>query len=179
MILTALIQSLAISQMTERDTVFKRFRSVSIQNNLAITLQSNIKDLKDITIKSSNDHYYLKKGSFIRADSIDIETNKKGLIIAITFVYPGTDYQSMQKTYTKPLGKGKEYVYASEEFRIDVTQWNDEKTIFELVKLVTEKSIMIYSVITDKKLYNEKVKNRFDIYKSAGPLEIVKRLAFN
>lgn len=155
-----LVAKSLFSQMTERDTVFKRFRSVNIQNDLKIELQANIKTLKDVTVKSTTDHYYLKKGSFVRADSIDIGVNKKGQIISISFFYPGSDYETMKKTYTKPLGEGEESITSNGGIITKTLLWEDDKTIFELIEITNSGVTKLYSVIIDKQLYSKKYEKK-------------------
>lgn len=150
--------SVILAQVTERDTVFDRFRSVNIQNGKVIQLQSNIKTLKEVVIKSSSDQYYLKKGSFIRADSIGIEVNRKGQILAITFAY-NADYGTLKLNYAKPLGEGMEYEYISGDLKARVTKWEDQKTSFELAELIINGKILVFSSIYDKELFLAKMKH--------------------
>jgi len=146
------------AQMTERDTVFSRFRSINIQNSQNISLQSDISSIKDVAIKSSYDHYYLKPGSFIRADSIDIEVNLDNKVLAITFFYD-TSYTYKKSIYNKPLGAGKEFLFSSEDLTFKCTQWEDKLTVFELVEVTSKGKVQVYSVIFDKALFVGKYKH--------------------
>lgn len=177
-ILFLFITQLTVAQMTERDTVFNRFRSIKIQNNQNISLQSSIESIKDVTVESTGDHYCLKKGSFIRADSIDIEINLDRRILAIAFFYD-TTYASKKSIYNKPLGAGKEFLFSSESFTFKATQWEDKLTIFELVEVVLKGEVKVYSVIFDKALYLGKYKNCLGAFNTNYSFELFRKFLGN
>jgi hypothetical protein len=168
------LSQFVICQMTERDTVFNRFRSVNIQNKRSISLQSSIDNIKDAVIKSSYDHYYLKQGSFIRADSVDIEVNNNNLVVAITFFYD-TTYNSIKILYDKPLGTGKEFFFSSEAFSLKATKWEDKLTVFELIEFASNGQVQVYSVIFDKALFLGKYKNCAGAFNTDYPGELLRR----
>jgi hypothetical protein len=163
-----------LSQMTERDTVFNSFRAVSINNNKTIALQSDINKLNDVVIKSGGDHYKLKDGAFIRAASIDLEVNKKNQIVAITFGYD-TTYSYLKGSYSD-LGIGKEYLFNSDQMTIKTTKWEDALTVFELVEVITNRKIQVYSVLFDKTLYMEKINLHYSLADTDNSLELLRRL---
>lgn len=161
------------AQMTERDTVFNRFRSINIQNQRTISLQSNIDNIKDVVVKSSYDHYYLKSGTFIRADSIDLEVNLDNKITAITFFYD-TTYSSKKSIYNKPLGAGKEFLFSSEDVTFKCTQWEDKLTTFELVEVTSKGKVHVYSVIFDKAMFVGKYKNCLGAFNINYPFALIR-----
>lgn len=166
------------AQMTERDTVFNRFRSITIQNKQSISLQSKIESIKEFVAKTTDDHYCLKKGSFVRADSIDIEVDLDKKILAIAFFYD-TTYVSKKSIYNKPLGAGREFLFCSESFTFKATQWEDKLTIFELIEVVLMGEVKVYSVIFDKALYLGKYKNCLGAFNTDYSYELFRKFLGN
>ena len=158
------------------DSLLKEFRSITIQNGQKINLQTNIDKLKDVVIKSTKYNYYLKKGTFIRSDSINIEVDKHNLIIAIYFNYD-TTYNFLKGLYFKSIGNGEEFNYSSKRETIRVTKWEDNQTIFELVEIKENGTTKTYSKIFDKKYFfgNKNTRNKY----SNNSIELLRHLSKN
>ncbi len=169
--------------LSQNDTILKLFRTTFLGKQ-KISLQSNISTLTGFAIKSNSSNYYLKKGSFGIADSIGLEINNAQQIISILFVYNYAPDYSNDTAYIHELrkyqelinSKGREYKYFSKSRSIKVTKWEDKATIFELVEVITNGKIEIYSVIFDSELYFKKLKNCVDLKKSENSIELLKRL---
>lgn len=160
---------------SQKDTLLKDFRSVSLEQGKRILLQSNISELADITVKDKNNHYHLKIGTFIRSDSIDIEVNNKNQIIAIYFNYD-TTYAFLKNLYFKHIGDGNEYSLKTDKENIRVTKWQDDLTIFELLEITENGKTKKYSTIFDKELYFKSKKYPIDLKNSKNSIELLKRM---
>jgi hypothetical protein len=139
------------------DTLIIKFRTVPISSGRKMALQSDIATLKEITIKSLKDHYYLKKGTFAGCDSIDIEVNNLNKIVVQSFHYDSTyKYLEEIESFDGIFGKGKEYQYANAEISIRATKWQDRLTAFEMVEVRRKGKIKCYSIMFDKELFLKK-----------------------
>ncbi len=157
------------------DTALNPLRSTRIQKGNRITLQTDIGKLKDISFKTGEGHYNLKKGVFGGADSIDIEVNKDNLICAVSFLYD-TAYEYEKGHYVDWLKTpGKEFQFLAEKIKIRDTRWEDKRTIYELVEIVKDDKTMVYSTVFDKELYTSK-RQLPDLRKAKSPFEILKQL---
>lgn len=163
---------------SQSDTLLKIFRTAQIKNNKKLSLQANIDPLKDVTIKSDGEHYYLKKDSYNIVDSIGIEVNAAKQIIALSFLYGyDTAYVHELRKYQKLMNsKGQEYLYYSKNKSIKVTKWEDQATIFELTEVIIDGKRQVYSVLFDSELYMKKFKERMDLRKNENSIELLKRL---
>lgn len=168
---------------SQNDTILKLFRS-TLLGKQKITLQSNVSTIKGYAIKSDNNHYFLKKGTYGIADSIGIEVNSVQQIISILFTYEYAPEYSNDTAYIHELhkyqklinSKGREYQYTSKNISIKVTKWEDKGTIFELIETRIDNKTQAYSVIFDKELYYKKVKSCIDLNKSENSIELLKRI---
>jgi len=135
------------------DTAINKMRSVRIKGN-KIELQLPIEKLKDITVKSNADHYYLKKGTFGGADSIDIKITKNKQITCISFFYDTVStYEYEVNLFNKHLNLiGKEAQLKSGKKKIKTTKWEDKYTMFEMIEVREGNKWKLHSVITDKSL---------------------------
>lgn len=165
----------------QNDTILRIFRSVFIQNDRKIALQSNVDKLADLTRKIDNTHYALKKGSFQVADSMAVEVNAEKQIISIIASYDyapeyssDTAYIHEQRKYNGMISKGKEFHYSASNKQIRVTKWAFENTIFELIELIVNGKKMTYSVIFDLDLNYKKYKNIIDLKRNDVSLELLK-----
>jgi len=175
-ILILLSEFVAIAQVN--DTSLNKLRSVRIRNGNKITLQSTIKKHWGITVKSSTDHYYLKKGTFGGTDSIDIEVNKKNQTTTVSFFYDTVStYDYEVNLFNKHLNLiGKESQLMSKNSTMKVTKWEDKLSVFEMVEVKTGDKWQLYSIIFDKKFYFKKIKQCLDLTKNNNSIEILKRL---
>jgi len=163
----------------QNDTILKLFRSTTIQNKQKITLQSNIETLKNVTDKKDDAHYYLKKGTYVKADSIVIEVNKSKQIMAIKFRYEVNDTPYIDEIpfFQKTLNsKGTEFKYTSKNKSISVTKWEDSTTIFELAEVIIDGKKQTYSVIFDRELYFMKY---VGLNKNENSIELLRFLGVN
>jgi hypothetical protein len=160
----------------QKDTLLKDYRSVKIEQGKKIILQSKIDNLADVIIKGKDNHYHLKKGTFIRSDSMDIEVNKNKQIIAIYANYD-TTYNFLKGLYLKYIGEGSETFYKSAKENIRVTKWQDDLTIFELVEITENGKTRKYSIIFDKELYFKSKKFPIDLKNNKNSIELLKRIA--
>jgi hypothetical protein len=180
-IIVFLSHSLLISQ---NDTILKLFRTTYIENKQKITMLESIETLKNVTLKNGNNHYSLKKGTYLVADSISIELNNLEQIISISFFYDYAPDYSNDTAYIHELhkyqktinSKGREYQYISKSKSIKVTKWEDNATIFELVEVIINNKKQVYSVIFDKNFYYKKVKSCIDLNKNENSIELLNRL---
>lgn len=169
--------------ISQNDTILQLFRTTYLGKQ-KITLQANIATIKDMVVRSDNNHYYLKKGTFGIADSMGIEVNSAQQIISILFTYEYAPDYSNDTAYIHELhkyqqlinSKGREYQYISKSKSIKVTRWEDKGTIFELIETRINNKTQAYSVIFDKELYYKKLKSCIDLNKSENSIEILKRL---
>ena len=159
------------------DPLLNKLRSSRIRNGNKITLQSNIKKLRGVTIKSVCDHYYLKKGTFGGADSIDIEVNKKNKITVVSFFYDSvSSYEYEVNLFNKHLNLiGKESQFISKNNAMKVTKWEDQQYVFEMVETTANNKPQLYSVLFDKEFYFKKTKHYVDLTKNENSIEILKR----
>ena len=169
--------------ISQNDTILKLFRSVYLDKGHKLIMASNIDELSDITRKLNNNYYSLKKGIFGVADSMALEVNNNKQIIGIIAVYNyapdysnDTAYIHEQRKYQKIISKGREFHYKSKDKNIKVTKWANETTTFELIEIITNGKLEIYSVIFDLELNNQKYKNIIDIKKNDVSLEMLKRI---
>lgn len=176
--------SIGFSQ--RNDTLLKDLRLVNIDKGKTIILQGDIVSLSESVIRSAKTFYYLKKGSFIRADSIGIETDDKNKIIALTFLY-GYDSASVKepvfihelKKYQKFFqANGKQYEFKSDLFSIRVNRWEDKTTIFELIETNRNGKLTVYSRIFDKELYYIRYKSKCDLNKADNSIELLRCMGF-
>src|ERR1700758_669784 len=121
----------------ESDTAINKMRSFRIRNKILISLQEPIENLKEITIKSKADHYYLKKGTFGGTDSIDIRINEKNQIANVTFFYDTVSTYSYEiDLFNKHLNLiGKETQHNSGKRKSKITKWEDKFTVFEMIEI--------------------------------------------
>jgi hypothetical protein len=125
--------------IAQNDTMLKLFRTTTIQNQQKISLRSNIETLKDVADKRDIGHYYLKRKTYKKADSILIEVNNANQIMAVKFVYEHDDtpYADEIPFFQKIINsKGTEYKYSSKNKSISVTKWQDKSTILELAEII-------------------------------------------
>jgi len=160
------------------DTAINKMRSFRIREKRIVSLQAPIDRLKEITIKSNSEHFYLKRGTFGGTDSIDIEVNKANQITAVSFFYDTVStYQYEVDLFNKHLNlTGKEFQYVSNGSSMKVTKWQDKFTVFEMVEIRTGNKWRIYSVIFDKDLYFKKQKQCLELNKNENSIEILKKL---
>lgn len=161
------------------DSLLKSYRSVSIQNKQKINLQANIETLKDVIVKRDGRNFYLKKGTYIKADSILIEVNNAKQIMAVKFIYElgDTPYIDEVPYFQKGIGsKGMEFKRTVKNKSISVTKWEDKKTILELTEVITDGKKQTYSVIFDKELYIKNYKSTVDLNKNDTSIELLKFL---
>lgn len=162
---------------SQNDSLLNMFRTLHLQNDRKVQIQSNIDKIKDISVKRSNDRYCLKNGSYGSADSIYLEVNQSNQIVAISFQYKNdTAYKHELPIYKKFINsEGKEFQFTSKDLTIKATKWEGSTTIFELIEVQTNNKKEIYSVIFDKELYFKKAKGS-NLAKNDNSIELLKRL---
>ena len=130
------------------DTALINVRNFKIKKKRIVSLQAPIENFKDITIKSNDTHYYLKKETFAGVDSIDLEINNAKRIEKVSCFYDSlTTYKSIVKAFNKHLkykGKGTKF----ENKRS--TTWEDKSTLFEIIEVRTGNKKKVYCEINDK-----------------------------
>lgn len=140
------------SEAQVNDTAINKMRTFKIRNGNTVSLQAPIDKLKEITVKSKPDHYYLKKGTFGGTDSIDIQVNKNKQIIAVSFFYDTVSTYSYEvDLFNKHLNLiGKENQVNSGKKKIKTTKWEDKFTVFEMVEIKEGNKWKLHSVLTTK-----------------------------
>jgi len=178
-LLLVLVNLFTVSaQPQANDTALNKIRTTHIKGS-KITLQSVIDEkLEESAIKIKPERYYLKKGAFQDADSIDIEVNKISQVIAVTTFYkPASTYSYEVDLFNKKIGvKGKEFQYIYNGTTTKITKWEDGFTIFEMVEERTGQKWKLHSSLYDKDLYFRKVKAGLDFSKEENSVEILKKL---
>lgn len=148
----------------QQDSLVKLFRKVQFHKK-DIQLTDNVQKFKDIVIKDDPTNYHLKKGSFGVADSICLEANPGGQIVAFRFFYNYEPEFSNDTAYIHELhkyqkiinSKGREYTYSSGKVGYKVTKWEEKQTAFELIEVTRNGKKSTYSVIFDKAPYIKKL----------------------
>lgn len=124
------------------------WRSIPINNGLALTLSNSIDELKDVVVQDKKRKYHLKPGTFLGADSISILTNSKKLIISISFHYALTyTFEQHLEAMESSLKKPQELVSTENK---KIATWQDNYTRFRLfwIKAKGGKTLL-YSTLED------------------------------
>lgn len=158
------------TEYPECDELLRMFHTVSI-NNRSIVLRKDISSLKDVTNKTNDHIYSLKKGTFQVADSMAVEVNIKNEIISIIAAYEYEPEFSNDTAYIHELHKfqkmlcksGKEYTHTGKDVSFKVTKWEAGNIIYELIEEDKKGKKKCYSVIFDKELYYQKLKPTVDL----------------
>lgn len=172
--------------ISQNDTILKLFRTTYVGKDRKISLQSNIEAVKDIAVKGGNNSYILKKGTYGIADSIGIKVNNLKQVMAISFVYNydtaivhETMYIHELKKYQKLINSlGTEFQYTTANKSIKIAKWYDTKTTFELIEIIDNGKLKVYSVIFDNELYYKKYKG-VDLKSNGNSLELLTLLGFS
>src|SRR5437588_821516 len=84
------------------DTALYNVRNFHIKKKRIVSIQAPIDGLKDIALKSNDNHYYLKKEAFAGVDSIDLEVNNANQIAMVTCFYDSvTTYKYIVKAFKR------------------------------------------------------------------------------
>lgn len=170
----------------QNDTILKLFRTTYVGKERKISLQSNIETIKDIAVKEGNNSYILKKGTYGIADSIGLKVNNLKQVMAVSFVYNydtsivhETMYVHELKKYQKLINStGSEFQYNNAGKSVKITKWYDSKTTFELIEIIDNGKLKVYSVIFDNELNYKKYKG-IDFKKNTTSLELLNLLGFS
>ena len=130
------------------DTALINVRNFRIKKKRIVSIQAPIDVLKDITIKSNDNHYYLIKGAFVGVDSIDLKVDSTNRIEKVTCFYDSlTTYKYIVKAFNKHLKyKGKKTKFENKRS----TTWEDKSTLFEIIEVRTGNKRKVYCEIKDR-----------------------------
>lgn len=159
LIVTLIITSVAVCQNDTSDLKIA-FRDIQINDGLIIRLQAKSSTLKSVTVESSKDHFYLKKGTFALTDSIDIEIDRSKRIVASSYFYePSAVFNEICDPFKAYITDFSTYYYKSDSLEMTVVKWIDRLTAFEIIEYKTPQKSYVYSVLFDLKLYSKKHEN--------------------
>lgn len=124
------------------------WRSIPINNGLALTLSSSIDELKSVVIQDKKRNYHLMRGTFGGADSISILTNKENLIISVSFHYTLTyTFEQHLEAMESALQKPQELITTETK---KIATWQDNYSRFRLFWIKSKGGkTLLYSTLED------------------------------
>lgn len=156
-----------LDSMPKCEELLKQFNTVYLAASHKLVLGNSIDSVKQIVNRINPEYYSLKRNAFGIADSMAMEVNKDHRIISIVAAYEYAPEYSNDTAYIHELKKyqamlcsnGKNYDYKKKDTSFTVTQWTAGNIIFELIEERLNEKAKCYSVIFDKELYSEKLRN--------------------